>query len=106
MTGVVWLKGPPGEGAAQAAAGQAWGQAAAGEAQERVTEGREEPALEIPSARTSSLGHIPTATSLSPSVSPPPTSSSHFHVSGSPDTPDTSEGREPLGSLDTSPCPV
>lgn len=31
--------------------------------------------LEIPSARACSLGHIPADTSLSPSVSPPPT---HF----------------------------
>lgn len=31
--------------------------------------------MEIPSARACSLGHIPAATSLSPSVSPPPT---HF----------------------------
>lgn len=31
--------------------------------------------MEIPSARACSLGHIPAATSFSPSVSPPPT---HF----------------------------
>lgn len=76
--------------------------AEAGRQQERVTrEGGT--ALEIPSARTSSLGHIPTATSLSPSVTPPPTSSSHFHLSH---TPEASEGRDSFGESCHLPLPI
>lgn len=57
----------------------------AGEAQERVTEGgRNRDGNPLGQGLLS--GHIPAATSLSPSVSPPPTSSSHFHMSHSPDT--------------------
>lgn len=66
--GLVWLKSLSGlgKGLLRKEGGRLGGQAA-GEAQERVTE--EGTALEIPSARTCSLGHIPAATSLSPSVS-------------------------------------
>lgn len=56
--------------------------------------------LEIPSARACSLGHIPAATSLSPSVSPPPTS---FPTSTLPTVqPPPEEERAPLGSTDAS----
>lgn len=84
VTGVAWLKGLSGLG--RGLLRQEWG-LLGGRQQERPRREKEGgTALEIPSARTSSLGHIPAATSLSPSVSPPPTSSSHFHMSHTPDT--------------------
>lgn len=49
-----------------------------------------------PRGQACSLGHIPAATSLFPSVSPPPTSFSHFHTSHSTDT--SEAGQSPLPS--------